>query len=165
MKSIHWAFATWFGSGLSPVAPGTMGSLATLPFVWLIAYLLPNALDLGVLSINWNFPIGLLLFFIAIPSVQAVIHDSGKKDPQMVVVDETVGQIITFSFVPPALLLNHIWVIALGFVFFRILDISKPLGIRKLESLPSAWGVMADDLLGGLYAGIWLATLAYFFKN
>ncbi len=165
MRSFHWTVATWFGSGLSPFAPGTMGSLATLPLAWMIAYFLPQSLDFVFFSLSWHLPIAIVLFFLALPSVQFVIKDSGKKDPQMVVIDETVGQLLTFAFIPPTLLLNHIWIIALGFVFFRILDINKPFGIRKLESLPSAWGVMADDLLGGFYAGIWLATLAYFFKN
>jgi phosphatidylglycerophosphatase A len=80
-----------------------------------------------------------------------------KHDPGAVVVDEIAGQILTLAFVPmtPRTLL-------LGFVLFRALDILKPFPARRLESLPGGSGIMADDLMAGIYANLLLQGAAYF---
>lgn len=81
---------------------------------------------------------------------------TGRKDPGIVVVDEVAGQLITFLFLPwdsPA------WVFVVGFVLFRVFDIWKPYPIRRLESLESGLGIMADDVLAGVYAATLLSLL------
>lgn len=71
------------------------------------------------------------------------------NDSALVVVDEFAGMALALLLLPPG------WPVILGaFLFFRLFDITKPLGIRRLERLPGGWGVMGDDLLAGLYANI-----------
>jgi phosphatidylglycerophosphatase A len=72
------------------------------------------------------------------------------------VIDEVAGMMVTLLFVP----VTFINVI-LGLILFRFFDIAKPLFIRKMEYLPKGWGVMADDILAGLYARIVLGLVVY----
>lgn len=168
---------TFFGSGMSPKAPGTMGSLAAAivayPFALLsVKYGLTlssgesgniiSAIANGA-SFNLNFLIAaLLLFFLPIPLVKKAMKDTQTEDPGWIVIDEVCGIFMTFAFISPAAILNHPWLLLIGFGLFRFFDILKPLGIHKFESFPGAWGVMADDLLGGVYAGILLLLLNHF---
>jgi phosphatidylglycerophosphatase A len=79
-----------------------------------------------------------------------------RKDPGVVVIDEVIGQILTFVFLP----LNiGIWAIVAGFLVFRMFDIWKPYPIRRLESLEAGLGIMADDVLAGVYAATLLSFL------
>jgi len=79
------------------------------------------------------------------------------KDHNRVVIDEVAGMCIALLFVPV-----QIKYVAAGLVLFRFFDILKPLGIRKLEKLPGGWGVMADDVLAGIYANIVLQIIIFF---
>lgn len=79
------------------------------------------------------------------------------KDHNRVVIDEVAGMCITLLFVPVELK----YIIA-GLVLFRFFDILKPLGIRRLEKWPGGWGVMADDVLAGIYANIVLQIIIFF---
>lgn len=72
-------------------------------------------------------------------------------DPSRVVVDEVVGFWIALFAVPKSLAL-----VAIGFVLFRVFDIWKPFPIRKIETLPQGWGIMADDILAGIYTNVLL---------
>jgi len=74
---------------------------------------------------------------------------TGKKDDQRIVIDEFVGMLITFYFVKP----NFAYLI-IGFILFRLYDIYKPYPIKKIQNLPSGWGIMLDDILAGVYARI-----------
>lgn len=90
---------------------------------------------------------------ICVKFAPATIAATGKNDPGEVVADELAGQAITFL-VGPFLVAGATWAIALlGFMLFRIFDITKPWPIRKLEKFPAGWGILADDLLAGVYAG------------
>ena len=97
---------------------------------------------------------------ICVAYAPAVIAATGKNDPGEVVADELAGQAVTFL-VSPLLAIGtapvkQVWLVAAGgFVLFRIFDITKPWPIRKLETLPKGWGILADDLLAGVYA--WIA--------
>ena len=126
---IHIIIATGFGSGFSPFAPGTAGALlATL--IWLA---LSCAVSPTLLLIITALLVG--IFTIAgIRSANAVEPIWGE-DPSRVVVDEMVG----------------VWI-----PLFRLFDIFKPLGIRKMESLKGGVGVMMDDILAGIYSLILL---------
>jgi phosphatidylglycerophosphatase A len=79
------------------------------------------------------------------------------KDHSRVVIDEAAGLFVSVLFVPATILY-----IFIGFVLFRFFDILKPLFIRKLEALPGGWGVMADDLLAGVYANLVLHLIIWF---
>lgn len=77
----------------------------------------------------------------------------GIGDPRNVVVDEVAGQALVFALVPAATW----WLALAGFVLFRIFDIAKPWPARRVERWPGGWGIMADDLIAGLYAALALA--------
>lgn len=97
---------------------------------------------------------------VCVPAVSAL---AGKADPGEVVVDEVAGQAVTLLVIP--LLLSAdlpwsrcCWVAVLGFFLFRVFDIVKPWPIKKLEGLPAGWGVLADDLLAGVFAAVVLGV-------
>ncbi|SHK58544.1 phosphatidylglycerophosphatase A [Fibrobacter sp. UWB12] len=159
---------TFFGSGMSPKAPGTMGSLAAAIVAYPMAFFFQSHLGQDeVLYIGGdNFGIfisltflaaALFVFFAAIPFVKKAMKDTGTEDPGWIVIDEVCGIFMALAFVPCDVIIHSPWILALAFVLFRFFDILKPLGIHKMEKLPGAWGVMADDLLGGIYAGILLS--------
>ena len=142
--------ASCFGLGWLPVAPGTWGSLPPTIIFALMSYLnLPPALICLVMVL---FVLtGRVVCVVCAP---ATIEATGKTDPPEVVADEFAGQSLTFVFTyaltnPPALVTT-----IGGFLLFRFFDIAKPWPIRKLEKLPQGWGILADDLLAGVYAGI-----------
>lgn len=142
------ALATGFGTGLSPWAPGTVGSLLGPPLIWVCSVVLP--------------PIGLLaagVFFIAVgpPICTRASRLLGKHDPGSVVYDEIAAFWIVFL---PQLAIGEaltLPVLAAGFVLFRIFDISKPWPVSRLEKLPDGTGIMADDLAAGALAAFVLA--------
>jgi phosphatidylglycerophosphatase A len=153
---------TFFGSGMSPKAPGTMGSLAAaivaypMASITLELFHLKDSIFFGFFfQINFTFlTAALIVFFAAIPFVKKAMKDTGTEDPGWIVIDEVCGIFMSLAFTPTETILLHPWFLAIAFGLFRFFDILKPLGIHKMEKLPGAWGVMADDLLGGLYAGI-----------
>lgn len=133
--------ATWFGAGLLPRMPGTWGSLAALPFAWVLVWL--GGPWLAVLAAALVFALGLW----ASERYMAAI---GVHDPGAIVVDEVAGQWLTLAFVP----LNPA-VYALGFVLFRAADVTKPWPASWIDRrVGGSLGVMADDVVAALYAGI-----------
>jgi len=96
---------------------------------------------------------------VCIQFAPAAIAATGKNDPGEVVADEFAGQAVTFLFSPFLVMgtatPQQILITALtGFVLFRLFDINKPWPIRKLEKYPAGWGILADDLLAGVFAWI-----------
>lgn len=132
---------TGFGSGFSPFAPGTAGALvATLlwfGFAWLIS----------AASLLWLTVALVLLFTVAGVWAANRLEPFWGEDPSRVVVDEMVGVWITLLAAPA----GHVGYALAAFVLFRLFDIFKPLGIRRMESLPGGVGVMMDDILAGVY--------------
>ena len=169
---------TFFGSGMSPKAPGTMGSLAAAIVAYPMAVLVCHLFEfesyivvgseLFGLFINLFFlAAALIVFFAAIPFVKKAMKDTGTEDPGWIVIDEVCGVFMALAFIPCNLIVEYPIFLPFAFGLFRFFDILKPLGIHRFEKLPGAWGVMADDLLGGLYAAIllWLGTMiAYLFS-
>jgi phosphatidylglycerophosphatase A len=104
----------------------------------------------------------LLLFAIAVWSAQQMAEfgnaQSGKVDPQEVVIDEAMGMAVTLAFVP-----LEVVTIGLGFVLFRIFDVTKPFPARRSEELPGGWGIVMDDVIAGIYANVSLQIIARFF--
>jgi phosphatidylglycerophosphatase A len=91
---------------------------------------------------------------VCIKFAPAIIAATNKTDPREIVADEFSGQAVTFLFIA-AIPISNIWVTGLlGFLLFRFFDILKPWPIRKLEKLPKGWGILLDDLLAGVFAGI-----------
>ena len=140
--------ATWFGCGYAPKAPGTAGSLAAL----LIA-----------IALNWYGGYGrwtlllltALLLAPGIWSAGVVAKRTNQPDPQIVVVDEVIGQWITLA---GAATFNWKTYLA-AFVLFRLLDMWKPAPARQFENFPGGWGIVADDAMAGVYGALAIFVL------
>ncbi|MCL1889635.1 MAG: phosphatidylglycerophosphatase A [Desulfovibrionaceae bacterium] len=138
-------------AGLSPWAPGTMGSIVAIilaPFIFL------------PLPLPWKILCLVLLFVFGSLACSRAEKLLAKKDPGEVVLDEVLGQWLTI--LPYSDLLW--WELGLALIFFRFFDILKPCPIRASEDwLPGGFGVMLDDVLAGLYAMILLVLIKNFF--
>lgn len=147
-----WAMAigTFFGAGLSPRAPGTVGSLASLA-LWAPLVLLDTSWWLRVAVATAVFLLGTL-------ASAAIVRARGAEDPQIVVIDEVAGMGITL-----VVAASNPWSLGLGFAFFRLFDIWKPWPVRLADRrVKGGVGVMLDDVLAGLYALLALSlTEAY----
>ncbi len=155
---LAWWLATGFGSGYLRPAPGTGGSLAGL-----VAWLL---LVLGLKHAGWACATGLLITaplvmtLVAVWAADLVVKETGQKDPSFIVADEWAG--IWFALTPllftatpqpqPWLLLAARLVAP--FALFRLFDIWKPGLVDAVQDLPGGWGVVLDDVLAGLLAGL-----------
>ena len=142
--------ATAGGAGYWPWGPGTAGSLVGLGLAW-------------VMTRQFDWATGLPLLLVTLvatwPGVWAsTVAADGSKDPQFIVVDEVLGQWLTLA---GAATLN--WrAFLIGFVLFRIFDIVKPWPVRRFEALPQGWGIVADDLMAGVYGAIVLFWFGWF---
>ena len=145
-----WLVATWFGCGYSKFAPGTMGSLGALVVAWPLA-------RAGFSP--WHFALlSLVLLYPGIWAAGVVARECGKKDPQLVVVDEVLGQWLTLA---GASQLN--WQsFLLAFLLFRAFDIWKPPPVRQLESIPGGAGIVLDDMMAGVYGALVLFLIGWF---
>ena len=149
--------STGFGSGYSPIAPGTAGTVVGCLMFFVLNYFFPQYFPgAGLDSIYF---IGLTLVFLIIGvKASAYLEKEWGEDPQKIVIDEIVGVWVTLLFVPYSLV-N----LLLAFVLFRLFDIFKPLYIRKFESMKNGWGVMMDDVAAGVYANLCLQAYLWFF--
>ena len=135
--------ATWFGCGYVPKAPGTAGSIAALA----IAIALHTYLGAGR---GTTLVLAVVLLLPGIWAAGAVAKQEAQRDPGIVVVDEVIGQWITLA---GASAIN--WKSCLAaFLFFRLFDIWKPPPVRQLEALPSGAGIVADDVMAGIYGAL-----------
>lgn len=172
---------TTFGVGYIPGAPGTYGSA-----VGVVIYVLVTTLErslattyfskihpnfsiwsddsmVHVNAVIWSINVVMLAGFclIGIWASNRSIPFLGNEDPSEAVVDEVMGQLITFAIVPYMIIswpFGTVTAIVAGFLLFRLFDIWKPYPVRTLEVLPGGLGVCADDIVAGFYAGICLAV-------
>lgn len=132
---------TGFGIGYAPKAPGTFGSLLGPPLVW------------GWQSLEFPLAVSILagtaMIWLGVPICTSACKSLGRHDPGSVVYDEIAAFSLVFCVVPV-----DAKTACLGFLWFRLFDITKPWPCRQLERLPLGWGVMADDTAAGAYAGI-----------
>ncbi len=144
--------ATWFGCGYAPFGPGPFGSLgAIVPAYIGCAYLGATPLLFGVL--------GFVVLFPGIWAATVTAEARSLKDPQIVVIDEVSGQWVTLLGMTGSQSWTA-WVAA--FLLFRLFDILKPWPVRQLEALPGGNGIMADDVMAGIYAALVLYGLGWF---
>ena len=143
--------ATLAGIGKLPFAPGTWATYCTLPIVYLIS--------LFSFSLYTHLIIVLCMLFCSYGIIAfALPHFDNNNDPSEIVLDEYMGTLITFIGVPIT------WkTLVLGFFFFRFFDIVKPFGIKRLEKIAGAAGILADDSLAALYAACLLHLYSWFF--
>ena len=142
------AFVSVFGLGHLPYAPGTWGTFGAFLF-W--QFYLKNVSGPEYLLIL----VLLTVFGVYLSGLAERIYKC--KDSQHIVIDEFCGYLVSMILVPIGLT----WGIA-GFILFRLFDIFKPSPIRQLEKLPLGLGVMADDLMAGVYVAIILNVASYF---
>ena len=141
LRHLAWLVGTGFGTGMSPFAPGTVGSLAAL----LIYYLLPISGDSFYLYAL--VAVGLVVGIWATGSLSTPT----EPDPGKAVWDEFVGMWATCLLLPK----EWPWLLA-AFFCFRALDVLKPWPARRLEGLHGGLGIMADDLVVGIYGAVLL---------
>lgn len=144
-------FLTFFGSGLSPVAPGTIGTLASMPFGLLIMYYFgPSSLTTVVIVVS----------VIAILEINKYEQEGGEHDDKSIVIDESVGVWLTMAITFGGLSLwqsEYAFYLALilSFISFRFFDIWKPSTIGYIDRrVKGGLGVVGDDLLAGFAAGV-----------
>ena len=147
-KKLASVIATYCGFGLSPKAPGTVGSFATLPLAFAVCYYFGLY---GLLIASF------ISFVIGVPATAALIDGQEDKDPKRVVIDEVAGQLLSFVFFADALQGNTdvaVWIVYLmGFALFRFFDICKMGPVKFFDSkVKNAYGVMLDDVCAGLLA-------------
>ena len=154
---IAYALATGLGAGFAPIAPGTVGSLeGVVIFVAVLALHFGTSTSLLVLAV-----LNVVIFGVGVWAATRTCEITGRKDPRLIVIDEVSGQLIALTPLAQLPALSIVGLIA-GFLLFRLFDIFKPYPIRKLERLHAGLGVVADDVLAGLYAAalLWVGHLA-----
>jgi phosphatidylglycerophosphatase A len=155
---LAWWLATGFGSGYLKPAPGTWGSLAGL-MAWLL--LVAGMRGLGGLLAPWillSAPLALTL--LAVWAADRVVKETGRKDPSFIVIDEWAG--VWFALTPllfTATLQPQPWPLwaarlVAPFMLFRLFDIWKPGIVDRAQGLRGGWGVVMDDVLAGILAGL-----------
>jgi phosphatidylglycerophosphatase A len=149
--------ATFFYSGLSPVAPGTAGSLA--------------AIIVGMVLFPWLSPIllliaGIIIYVIGVWASNVCMEKTGSHDPGAIVIDEVAGiaiaMLVAFPYMNSDTILNALISGSVVFVFFRFFDIIKPWPIGFIDrKVKGGHGVMLDDVLAGIFAGIFSYLVLY----
>ena len=145
MQKLMIRLATFFGVGKLPKAPGTWGTLAALPLVFVMAQLGPIYYMIGTF----------LLLMVAIFSAEIYEKHSQSHDAKEVVIDEVLGILITMTWLPIT------WQsFVFGFILFRVLDIWKPFPIGFLDKrIQGGLGVVIDDVAAGIIANILLQLI------
>ena len=144
-NKLRYMFLTVGFSGLSPVAPGTVGSFVSLLIgMWLLSFL----------DVSNLFSLSILIFIISIKQIDIYENETGIHDSKHIVIDELAGMWLAMSI---AVVNQENFYIAniLAFIFFRLFDIYKPSIIGRIDkNAKGGLGVMGDDMLAGLFAGI-----------
>ncbi len=134
-------FSELYPIGKSKYAPGTLASLFTcIIFFYLNTFLQIETLILIILTI----------FFLSVLSIKNYLKFYGNKDHPSIVIDEFLGQYIALLSIPLFDLENNIVNISIVFLLFRFFDISK-IGLRNIEKIPGPFGIIFDDIIGGIY--------------
>ena len=147
-KKLALILATYFGLGLSPKAPGTVGSIGTIPLAFVLAYFF------GIYGI---LVAAILVTIVGIMATDVVISNQEDKDPGKVVIDEVAGQLLAFVIVADDLYHNIElwWLYLVGLAAFRFFDICKMGPVKWFDSkMKNAYGVMMDDVCAGLMASV-----------
>lgn len=155
MKLLARLISTGLGIGYFPIAPGTMGALAILILYWIM----PPISTLELLIIIFVLTIvGIYSATLTEEEVKQKLGSEKGVDPKIVIIDEIIGMLITLVAIPK----TTKYVIA-AFLLFRVFDIVKPYPIRKIEKLPTGWGIVFDDVMAGIYANLLLQLGKAFF--
>ncbi|MBQ4055700.1 MAG: phosphatidylglycerophosphatase A [Bacteroidaceae bacterium] len=150
MPLYHQLIATSLGVGFFPYGPGTMGAIFAI-IVWLVLAALVSTPYLIAVTL------ALVVVFTLLGAWSSSVSERyWGEDPSRVVIDEVVGQWIVLLAMPGDF---QWWHVLIALALFRFFDIVKPLGVRAMEKLKGGWGIMADDVLAGVYGFIVLHLL------
>ena len=142
--------ASGFGSGYSPVSPGTAGSAAAA-FLWILLLRLTDAVEPHLLA--WMLTVAALA--AGAPATARAISMDRNDDPSWVVIDEWAGVFLVFAIAPQ----SDLFGVFLGFALFRVFDIIKLGPVGWAERIKGAWGVLSDDLVAGFLAALVLIAV------
>lgn len=145
-EKLGWVLGTWFGCGLVPIAPGTVGTIGALPLYYAVRGHGTAALLALVLVVTC----------VAIWSAGVVAGVVGRHDPQIVVIDEVAGVLVPLAIAPPT-----VAGVVVSVVLFRIFDMTKPFPARAAERLPRGYGIVLDDTFAGAWAAAFVLGLAH----
>jgi phosphatidylglycerophosphatase A len=150
MKRVALFIATSGGAGYSPIAPGTAGSAVGAVLYW------------GTRAWPLVWQIALIVVVSAVGTWAAAVaaRHFGREDPGEVVIDEVAGQLVTLVATGAGLAGTF-----LGFFVFRAFDVAKPWPVNRLERLPGGFGIMADDLLAGVFGNVVLRLIGLVFHG
>jgi phosphatidylglycerophosphatase A len=155
--------ATGFGTGLSPIAPGTAGSALALAAAWLFARAVNPSHMPSVVAAVGLLTSGLAIALAAVGITDRVAEFLGREDPGCIVLDEVAGQLLASAVVPlfayPSPGLAAVAWIA-SFLTFRLFDVWKPGPIRGWQDLPGGRGIVVDDVAAGALAAAVTAGVA-----
>jgi phosphatidylglycerophosphatase A len=146
-RSVQWSvvrhvvvlFSTGLYTGYSPLVPGTLGTILAIPLFFILSRL--SAFSYGLTTVTFLF-MATWMSHIAEKTFQ-------KRDSQRIVIDEVGGFLVTMAFLPIAPR-----TVFVGFLLFRFFDIVKPFPTRRLETLRGGYGVVADDVMAGIYSNM-----------
>ena len=134
-------FSEIYPIGKLKYAPGTIASL----FTCIIFFYLNKYFQIEILIL-----IFFTIFFLSLLSIKIYLKRYGDKDHQSIVIDEFLGQYVALFSIPLFELENNFINICIIFLLFRFFDISK-IGLKSIEKMPGAYGILFDDILGGIY--------------
>lgn len=141
----HKIIATAGGAGYFPYGPGTMGAVVAV-LLWLPLFMCAGDETRAMVTLA-----AIVLFTVLGVWSSTIAERFWGEDPSRVVIDEVVGMWIALLTVPSE---ECWWTVPAAFVLFRFFDMVKPLGVRKMEKLKKGYGIMADDVLAGIYSAI-----------
>lgn len=143
-------FSTGLYAGYCPIAPGTAGTIVGVPLYLVVSRLSPFSYAITVVAF--------LLVSCWVSRAAEVVFL--KKDSRCIVIDEIGGFLVTMGLLSP----GPLYVLS-GFVLFRFFDIVKPFPIKRLERLKHGYGVVADDVMAGIYSNLVLHLAILLFEG
>lgn len=143
-----------FRLGYFPKAPGTAGTIVAACIYWLLPNSWMEKFPANLIFLICVLLLSLISVYFISKAEEKLGHDSGK-----IVIDEFWGYMIAVAFLPKTFI-----VLILSFILFRVFDIFKPEPVNMLQKLPRGWGVLADDLMAGIYTNLAIRIILNFVK-
>jgi len=148
MRKAAEIIATAFYIGYAPIVPATFGAAFGALLFWLAV---PQSIAAQLL-------VTIALIILAV-IVSGRAEEKYGRDGRQIVIDEVAGMFVSLCFLFPAGSLKNPWVLLAAFVAFRVFDVLKPFPAGRSQRLPGGWGVVADDVVAGIYANILVRVL------
>jgi phosphatidylglycerophosphatase A len=145
LNAIIKAAASGLGTGYSPLASGTAASLFAAAVWWFT----PDSNPLRIALVS-----AVLIISVPISTAAEILYQ--KKDDSRIVIDEVAGMWVSLLFLP-----HNLKIFTAAFILFRIFDVIKPFGIRRIQAWRGGWGIVADDFFAGILANVFIRLALY----